>query len=149
MISKAADGVRDRLYLEPLRIDQYRQVAEWEFGEQSENTDWQRYIAEMNAPQWAHLGLYGGADFIGCISLERIDPQTMAYHVVTDRHRVHPRALAQVLLKMADELFKQGHTALTVRIPSTNRAAARLAIRCGMTETGRNESERHFILTRS
>lgn len=136
------------LELEPLQPSQYRQVAEWEFGPQPNGTDWQRYETEMDAPQWRHLGLYDGAEFIGCISLERIDPQTMAYHVVTDRHKVHPQTLAQVLLKMADELFASGYAALTVRIPSTNRAAARLAIRCGMVETRRDESERHFILTK-
>jgi RimJ/RimL family protein N-acetyltransferase len=137
------------LSLKKIGIDQYRQVAEWEFGPQPEGTDWERYYAEMNAPQWAHFGLYDGGEFIGCVSFERIDPHTMAYHVVTARHKVHPHSLAQVLLKSARFFFERGFTRLIVRIPKDNVAAARLAIRCGMREDRYTDSERHFTLIKS
>lgn len=137
------------LCLEPLRADQYRQVAEWEFGPQPPDTDWQRYADEMNAPKWAHFGLYDGAEFVGCISLEKIDRQMAAYHVVTERHRIHPDALARVLLKTAAELFERGFTALVARIPIEKRAAAMLAQRCGMHEWGSTPKVRFFMLTKS
>lgn len=136
------------LRLVPLHSHQYRTIAEWEFGPQ-ENVDWPRYEAEMNAPQWGHYGLYKDGVFVGCVSLEWIDSQTVAYHVVTDRHRVHPRALAQVLLNVAGYLFALGNTALVVRIPREKRAAAILAIRCGMKEDAGTDKERHFTLTKS
>lgn len=131
------------LELRPLRPDQYRQVAEWDWGPQ-ENVDWERYESEMNAPQWAHFALYDGAEFVGCISLER-DRATVAYHVATARNKVNPFVLAQVLLKMG---FDGEATAAVARIPVKNRAAARLAIRCGMKEWGHTPTMRYFILTK-
>lgn len=136
------------LSLKPLRQDQYKQVAEWEWGPQPEGTDWARYQAEMNAPKWAHLGLYDGAEFIGCVSLEKIDRQMVAYHVVTARRKVHSRKLAGLLLNTADSLFKQGCTALVARIPSEKRAAAVLALRCHMVEYGHTPEVRYFMLTK-
>lgn len=137
------------LTLEPLRADQYRQVAEWEHGPQPDGTDWQRYEVEMNAPQWAHFGLYAGADFVGCVSFEKIGRNMAAYHVVTARKRVHPQALAKALLTSAGYLFKQKFTALVADIPIGKRAAARLALRCGMREWGHTPARRFFILTQS
>lgn len=134
------------LRLKPLEASQYKQVAEWECGPLPENTDWARYEAEMGAPQWSHYGLYDGAEFVGCVSFER-DRWTVAYHVVTGRHKVHPNALAQVLLNTAGALFERGFTALTARIPHEKRAAARLALRCGMREWGHTPEIRYFMLT--
>lgn len=136
------------LKLGPLESSEYQQVAEWEYGPQ-ENADWATYIAEMNQPQWAHFGLYLDSDLVGCLSLEQIDPQTMAYHVVTAPRRIHPNALADVLLQTAGRLFSQKFTALVARIPQDNRAAARLAIRCGMREWGETPEMRFFILTKA
>ena len=145
----------NQLNLAPLRRDQYRQVAEWdEQRPLGDDVDWDRYEAEMNAPQWAHFGLYDGAEFVGCISLEKIDGQMFAYHVVTARRRVDPRALARVLRRTAGDLFALGCIAMVARIPVEKRAAARLAIRCGMYEWGHTRAEwvagplRYFILTR-
>ncbi len=138
----------DRVHLEPLRQDQYRQVAEWEWGKQ-EGVDWERYAAEMNEPQWAHFGLYDGAQLVGRVSFERIDPHTMSYHVVTARRKIHPNTLAQVLLKSSAFFFQRGFTRLVVRIPKEKRAAARLALRCGMREDAATDTERHFTLIRS
>ncbi len=137
------------LTLQPLRQDQYPQVAEWEWGPQGADTDWEKYYAEMNAPQWRHLGLYSGASFVGCVSFERIDGQTMAYHVVVARHSVHPQSLAQVLLKSAAFFFQRGFTRLVVGIPKDKRAAARLALRCGMREDKSSDKERRFTLMKS
>lgn len=136
------------LSLRPLDPTQYRQVAEWEYGPQPENMDWARYAAEMDAPQWEHLALYSGPVFVGCVSLE-YDRQTTAFHVVTDRRKVHPAALADILLQIAALLFKRGFTAMVARIPKEIRAGARLARRCGMREYGHTPTMRHFILTES
>jgi len=134
------------LKLEPLREDQYRQVAEWEFGPQPPDTDWPRYYAEMNDPKWLHMAIYNDGVFIGCLSLEMISADGVEYHVVTARHAIHPRDLAAMLLGTARDLFNGGFTLLTVRIPAANRAAAKLAIRCGMTETRNDSLNREFAL---
>ena len=142
------------LQLKPLRVDQYRQVAEWEYGPQGDNVDWEKYAAEMNAPRWAHFGLYEADSFVGCVSFENIDRQMIAYHVVTARRRVNPHLLAQLLRKTAGDLFAIGYLALVARIPADNTAAARLAIRCDMREWGHTRAEwvaeplRYFILTK-
>ena len=142
------------LRLEPLRADQYRQVAVWDWGSLGDDVDWERYAVEMNAPQWAHFGLYDGGDFVGCVSFEKIDPQMIAYHVVTARRRVNPYDLAQTLRQSAGEFFALGYVAMVARIPAAKRAAARLAIRCGMREWGHTQAEwiadplRYFILTK-
>jgi hypothetical protein len=136
------------LQLEPLRVSQYRQVAEWEYGEQPESTDWNKYVAEMSQPQWAHFGVYDGDEFVGAVSFEKIGRNMAAYHVVTERRKVNPYALASLLLDTADYLFQQGFIALTARIPVEKRAAARLAIRCGMKEWGKTPSMRFFMLTK-
>lgn len=134
--------------VELLRRSQYQQVAEWEFGPQ-ESVDWTRYYAEMNEPQWAHFAIYSHADFVGCLSLEKIDQQTIAFHVVTARKKVNSHSLAQVLLKMAGDLFNSGYTVMVVRIPKDKRAAAILALRCGMVEDAPSDKERSFTLTKS
>jgi hypothetical protein len=136
------------LALEPLRSEQFKQVAEWEFGVQ-ENADWERYEREMSEPQWAHFGIYDGADFVGCVSFERTSYNMAEYHVVTGRHKVHPGALANCLLTSAGYFFNQGFTALTARIPVEKRAAVRLAIRCGMRQWGHTPTMRFFILTQA
>lgn len=138
-----------RLELEPLRQDQYRQVAEWEFGPQPPDTDWQRYADEMNAPKWAHFGLYDAAEFVGCLSLEKVGAKTVAYHVVTARRKIHPDALAQVLLKTAGDLFAMGYAEMIAQIPIEKRAAAMLAQRCGMHENGSTPKVRSFSLTKT
>jgi hypothetical protein len=136
------------LTLETLRLDQYRQVAEWEFGPQGENADWERYEREMSQPQWWHYGIYDDSSFVGAVSLENISYNMVAYHVVTARRKVNPHALADALLKLAGLLFKADYTAVTANIPIEKRAAARLAIRCGMKEWGRTPTTRYFILTK-
>lgn len=136
------------LALKPLREDQYRQVAEWKWGPLDDGIDWAGYVAEMNAPQWAHFGLHDGAELIGRVSFERINSQTMCYHVVTNRHKVHPQALAQVLLRSVQFFFRRGFTELQAHIPKDNVAAARLALRCGMREYERSDTERRFTLER-
>jgi hypothetical protein len=144
---------RVHLELQPLQLGQYRQVAEWEFGPQ-ENADWERYVAEMNAPKWMHFGIYDGASFVGAVSFEKTSRNMAAYHVVTARRKVNPYALADALLTSAGYLFSRGFTAVTAEIPTDKRAAARLAIRCHMKEWGSTQAEwvrdpmRLFILTR-
>lgn len=137
------------LELKPLEVGQYRQVAEWEFGPQPDDMDWERYYAEMNAPQWLHYGIYEGADFIGCISLERQGRTATEFHVVTARRKVNPYALAELLRNIAAYLFNHGFLALTTKIPKQKRAATRLAIRCGMVEWGHTPALRLFMLTKN
>lgn len=137
------------LSLEPLRPDQYRQVAEWDYGPQSENTDWERYAADMSKPDWFHYGIYNGPDFVGAVSLEKISYNMAAYHVTTARRKIHPQRLATVLINLAGYLFSHGFTAVVARNPVEKRAGARLAIRCGMREWGRTPTTRYFVITRS
>src|SRR5262249_12731589 len=85
------------LALEPLRQDQFRQVAEWEFGEQPPDTDWDRYTAEMNDPKWLHLAIYSDGAFIGCLSLEMINHDEAVCHVVAARRKIKPGDLAEML----------------------------------------------------
>ena len=132
--------------LEPLRRGQYRQVAEWEFGPQPEDTDWGKYESEMSHPKWLHLAIYDGDFFIGCLSLEKISDDEAEYHVVTARHAIKPGGLVEMLLGTAVDLFNAGFIRLTARIPASNRAATRLALRCGMTEVIRDDSIREFEL---
>src|SRR5262245_4169679 len=136
------------LHLAELQPCQYRQIAEWEYGPQPD-ADWDRYAAEMSAPQWSHFGLYLGSELVGALSLEQTGRNMAAYHVVTARRRVHPQALADILLQTAGRLFARGFTGLTARIPKDNHAAARLAIRCGMREWGHTPEVRYFMLTKS
>ncbi len=136
------------LELKPLRQDQYKQVAEWEF-KQLDGVDWDRYAADMNAPQWAHLAVYDGDSFVACISIETISRNMAAYHVVSGRHKVHPRALADACIRVARSLFLQGCVAVVAHNPVDKRAGARLAIRCGMREWGRTPTTRFFMITRT
>lgn len=137
------------LDLQPLQPDQYKQVAEWEEGRPlGEDVDWERYEREMNAPQWAHFGLYDGGEFVGCVSLEQTSPRIAAYHVVTARKKVHPQDLADACIRLAGILFKGGFIAVVAHNPVDKRAGARLAIRCGMREIGRTQSTRYFVITK-
>lgn len=137
------------LEVEPLKPSQYRQVAEWEFGPQPENTDWARYGCDMDKPDWAHFAVYDGVDFVGCISLEKISYNMAAFHVVTARKRVHRQALADVCIGIAGFLFRQGYTAVVANNPINKRAGALLALRCGMREIGHSLTTRYFIITES
>lgn len=138
------------LVLRPLDIHQYRQVAEWEEGRAlGEDINWVRYEGEMGAPQWFHLAIYDGVSFVGAVSFEQINSHTMSYHVVTGRHQVHPQKLADLLLSTVSFFFRRGFTQLTVTIPKSNTAAARLALRCGMREFDIGSHSRHFVLSRA
>lgn len=144
-----ADSFRHgRIETAPLRADQYRQVAEWAHGPQ-ENVDWDDYAAYMSDPKRATFGIYVGPELVGCIWIEKISRNMAECHIATARRKIHPNALAQVLLKTAGDLFARGHTAVVAHIPRETRAAARLAIRCGLREWGHTPTMRYFILTRS
>lgn len=134
------------LTLEPLRADQYRQVAEWEHGPQPD-ADWDAYAEEMNQPQWTRFGLYIQGELAGCLSLEKLCATMTAFHVVTVRRKIHPGDLARTLLDVAGNLFEQGCLACVAHAPIKKREVARLALRCGMWEFGRSETTRYFILT--
>lgn len=135
------------LTLKLLEERQYKQVAEWEYGKQPKNTDWPRYFAEMNAPKWVHYGVYSGASFVGALSFEWKDPETIAYHLVTARWRVNPFALAEKLLSCAEFHINRGFK-IIADIPIKKRAAVWLARRCGMREVSRDKTARHFVFTR-
>jgi hypothetical protein len=135
------------LLTRPLRRDQLRQIAEWDYGPQ-DGVDWERYEAEMTAPQWEHYGIYQQGELAGALSLEWIDGETIGYHVTMARKKVHPERLAELLIITAGHLFDGGCTRLVANIPKKKRAAVRLALRCGMKETDADESIRNFILTR-
>ena len=136
------------LTVEPLRPDQYRQVAEWEYGAQSADADWARYAREMEEPKWLHFGLYQETEFAGCLSLERVSRNIAAAHVVTARRKVHPQALAATLVEVMRYLFANGFLAIVAHNPRSKRAGARLAIRCGMVEWGHTPETRYFMMTR-
>lgn len=135
------------LTLEPLRGDQYRQVAEWAHGPQGD-VDWDDYAKYLNGPKMTTLGIYLGAACVGCVFLERVDRNTIECHVATARRKIRPFALVDVLLKTAGELFERGYTAMVARIPRKTRAAVQLALRCHMYEWGSTPEIRYFILTK-
>jgi len=137
------------LTLEPLRADQYRQVAEWEYGPQPENTDWELHAREMEDPRTARLGLYLDGEFVGCVSLEQVSRNMVAFHIATRRHAFHPDYLARLLFNIAGDLFKQGATACVAHVPIEKRAVTRLALRCGMHEWGHSETTRYFMMTKT
>lgn len=135
--------------LEPLRRDQYPIVAEWEFGPQPENTDWAKYEREMEAPGWWHYGVYVDSEFSGQISLEQRSPSLMRFHVTKGpESRIHPYALADVLLQIADYLFTGAFEECEAVMPTSNRAVARLAIRCGLLLRDENEEGRRYSITK-
>ena len=136
--------------LEPLRKNQYRQVAEWDEQKPlGEDMDWDGYEREMSAPHWTHYGMYSNGEFVGAVSLEKIDGESADFHVTTARNKVNPYALVKILLNIARYLFEHGYTLLTATIPRDKRAAAMLARRCGMEESGSDEMIRRFWLTQA
>lgn len=102
----------------------------------------------MNEPKWLHFGLYLGSEFVGRLSLEKIGRNMAEYHVITARRKVHSRALAEILRIAAAYLFANGFTAVVAHVPTTKRAAAILALRCGMREWGHTPQMRYFICTK-
>lgn len=135
------------LTLEPLQSSRYRQVAEWEHGPQPD-ADWESYATEMNEPKWTRYGLHLGDQLVGCVSLEHISRNMVAFHVVTQRRAVHPDDLARALFDIGDRLFQQGILACVAYAPIRKREVARLASRCGMVEYGHDETMRYFIVTK-
>lgn len=135
--------------LEPLTRDQYPIVAEWEFGPQPENTDWAKYEREMEAPGWWHYGVYVDRDLSAHISLEQRNPSLMRFHVTKGpESRLHPYALADVLLQIADYLFTGAFEECEAIASPGNRAVARLAIRCGLRFRAEAEEGRRYSITK-
>ena len=138
------------LVLDPLRRNQYRQVAEWDEGRKlGEGVDWDRYGEEMAESKWMHYAIYSNGEFVGCVSLEKTGNSTADFHVATARNKVNPYALVKMLLNIARYLFEHGYTLLTATIPRDKRAAAMLARRCGMEESGSDDMIRRFWLTQA
>lgn len=119
------------LSLEPLRRDQYQQVADWEWGKG--NVDIDGY-AELLSSRF-NFGVYQDSQFCAVISLEYLGP-VVRFHVSKERGRIHPGEMARLLITTADYLFQNGVEELEAVFPMTNRAARRLAIRSWMTRKG-------------
>lgn len=135
--------------LEPLRRDQYRAVAEWEYGHQPANTDWEQYQREMEQPGWWHYAIYNDGVFCGQISLEERSSSLVRFHVTkSPESRIHPYALAATLLKIADYLFTGPFGECEAVAPPDTRAVAKLAIRCGLTFREETEEGRRYSITK-
>jgi len=141
--------VKDGAYgLKPLRPDQYRHVAEWEYGPQPDNIDWELHAREMEDPKFERYGLYLNGSFSGCISFERISRNVIGIHVATRRHTFKPDELAAALRRMAGYLFDQDWLAIVAHAPIEKHEVARLALRCNMFEYGHSHTTRFFMMTR-
>jgi hypothetical protein len=134
------------LNIQPLQREHFHIVAEWEHGPQIA-ADWARYVAEMERPQWIHLGLYLDKQCAGCVSFEKVAPTVARIHVTTRRRAFHPNYLAWLLRQTAKVIF-EGVEVIEAVIPEGRRAAARLAIRCGMRREDVFPWERRFVMTR-
>lgn len=137
------------LTLEPLRRDQYRQVAEWEYGPQPDNINWELHAREMEDGKTVRYGMYLDDEFVGCLSLERTSRNIVGFHIATRRRAFHPDYLARLLLDMGGRLFDQGILACVAHAPIEKRAVTRLALRCGMHEWGHSETTRYFMMTKT
>lgn len=132
--------------IQPLQREHFHLVAEWEHGPQH-HADWARYIEAMERPQWIHLGLYLDKQCAGCVSLEKTSPQVARIHVTTRRRAFHPDYLAWVLKQIAKVIFEDVEVIEAI-IPEGRRAAARLAIRCGMRREDIFPWQQRFVMTR-
>jgi hypothetical protein len=123
------------LELEPLRRDQYAQVARWEFGE---NVNIDDYAGLLSEPQRVNFGVYQDGRFCASISMEQLG-RIMRFHVSKERRTIHPWDLANLLITLADYLYQNGIDELEAAFPAWNRAARRLAIRSWMAPKGEYE----------
>lgn len=125
------------LTLEPLRPDQYAQVAEWEWGRDVDVDD---YAALLASPNRLNFGVYQDGYFCASISLERFG-STARVHVSKKAHVIHPQEMADLLITIADYLYQNGIEELEAAFSKTNRAGRRLAIRSWMTRKGEFEMD--------
>lgn len=93
--------------------------------------------------------MYFGGEFVGCVSLEQVSRNMVAFHIATHRHTFHPDYLARILFNIAGDLFKQDIVACVAHVPIEKRAVARLALRCGMYEWGHSKTIRYFMMTKT
>lgn len=134
--------------LEPLQPSQYRTVAEWEHGKQPPGTDWAQYRHEMEQPGWWHYCASVDGEPSAHISLEERSPSLLRFHASSKPgSAIHPRALAEILLRIADYCFTGPYEECEAVAP--RRAAARLAIRCGLTFRGETAEGRRYSITKT
>lgn len=125
------------LELQPLRLDQFKQAAEWEWGRDVNVDD---YAALLESPNRLNFGVYQGGRFCAFISIERLGTAAR-FHVSKEPRVTSPQQMADLLATIADYLFQNGFEEMQAAFPQTNRAARRLAIRSWMSPKGEFEED--------
>lgn len=108
----------------------------------------EHYVNCLNLPQYLNFGAHRNGRMVAVITLERIDRVTVFFHVAKMPRSITPQELAELLGRIGDYLFANGFETARAAIPVSNRAAARLAMRCGMREVDQRDSDRIFQITR-
>jgi hypothetical protein len=136
------------LELKPLRKDQYRQVAEWEYGPQPDDMDWARHAREMETPNRLNYAIYADGRFCAVVCYEKVGPALASVHVSKEPHAITPHELARLLIRLADYFFRNGMEELQAIVPFNYRPSRRLAIRTGMTYCGNVERGERFAISK-
>jgi hypothetical protein len=118
----------------------------WHWFEAEGIESWESYRDRLTGPQWMHLGLFDGAQLVGCISCEKM-ADTCFYHVSTKRGAVKPKDLRHALIESTRLFLASGMSQSSAVIPHKNRAAKLLAISCGMKLRGGDEKEGIYTIT--
>jgi len=133
--------------LEPLRRDQYEQVAAWNYKDISD-VDWEAYTVLMERANLINYGVYSDGQFCAYVGIERFRT-IVRFHVAKAKNAIHPFALADLLVTMARYLFDHGATEVDAIAPPNYRPSRRLAIRSGMTYRETTPDGDRFSITKS
>jgi hypothetical protein len=132
----------------PLRRDQYRQSAEWEYGPQPDGMDWDRHAEEMERPNWLNYAVYADGKFCAAISYEKASPALLSVHVAKEPHTITPRQMADLLIELADYFYRNGIEELQAIVPFGYKPSRRLALRAGMTYRGNVEQGERYAISK-
>lgn len=136
-----------RLRLELLKPEQYREVAGWNY-EGFEDLDYEWFKQLLERANKLNYAVYLNNKFCAYISLELVKPETVRFHVAKKPHSIDPKALADLLITMADYLFSNGIEELEAAFPANLRTARRLAIRSWMTFKEKSADEEVYGITK-
>ncbi len=115
---------------------------------QGDGYPFEHYVECLALPSYLNFGLYAGDVLTAAITLERVSDTVARFHVAKAARTIGVRRLAQTLTDIKDYLFASGFDIAEAAIPPANRAAAFLALRCGMRETGTEDGKRIFRINR-
>lgn len=118
------------LELRQLGLPALRQVYDWNNGD-AQGWDFEEWFRQASASNWIHYGVDREGQLIGCISLEKLNPETASIHLAFAPDAITTAELRPLLIGIGKTMFNHGIQQIEAAA-GQHKGAAAIAQRCGL-----------------